>query len=57
MRKYVIKEELTKKEVNSEIKKALDDKDFEKKVKGIVNDVIENLFKDLWQRKSFWQKK
>jgi hypothetical protein len=57
MKKYVIKEELTKKEVNSEIKKALDDKDFEKKVKGIVNDVIENLFKDLWQRKSFWQKK
>ena len=55
----LINEELTKSEVSSLIKSKIDDnlssKDFEKKVKEITTSVINELFKILWQRNSFWK--
>ena len=54
----IIKEETTKTEVNDLIKtnndKLLKSKEFEKQVKVISAKVIEELYKLLWQRKSFW---
>ena len=54
----IIKEETTKTEVNDLIKsnndKLLKSKEFEKQVKVISAKVIEELYKLMWQRKSFW---
>ena len=55
----IIKEELSKTDVNSMIQKKLDSeyssKDFEKKVKEITASAISELFKVLWQRDNFWK--
>jgi hypothetical protein len=56
MEKKTIKEELTKKDIKSEIELTLNSRDFKKKVQEICDDTIENLFKVLWQRKVFWKK-
>ena len=57
--KKIIREELTKSEVNSMIQNKLDStvssRDFESKVKEITASVINELFKTLWQRNSFWK--
>ena len=57
--KQVINEELSKPEVGSMIKQKLTDnlssKEFEKKVKELSASVMEEFFKILWQRKSFWK--
>ena len=54
----VITEELTKSDVknmiDTEQSKFLKSKDYEQRVKAISTKVIEELYKLLWQRKSFW---
>ena len=54
----IIKEETSKIEINDLIKtnndKLLKSKEFEKQVKVISAKVIEELYKLMWQRKSFW---
>jgi hypothetical protein len=55
----IINEEMSKSDVTSLIQSKLDthlsSKDFEKKVKEITSSVINELFKVLWQRNSFWK--
>lgn len=55
----LINEEITKSEVTSLIQQKIDSnmssKDFEKKVKEISASVLNELFKILWQRNSFWK--
>lgn len=55
----IIEEELSKSEVTSLINSKLDSnltsKEFEKKIKSIVADVLSEFFKLLWQRESLWK--
>jgi signal recognition particle GTPase len=55
----LITEELTKSDVSSMISNSIDSKlssrDFEKKVKEIASDVLNELFKILWQRNNMWK--
>ena len=55
----LINEELSKSEVASLIQSKIDSnmssKDFEKKDKEISASVLDELFKILWQRNSFWK--
>ena len=55
----LINEEMNKSEITSLIKSKIDSnmssKEFEKKVKEITSSVINELFKILWQRNSFWK--
>ena len=55
----IIKEELSKSEVNSMISSKIssmyDSRDFKKKVKSLAGDVVNELFKILWQRNNFWK--
>ena len=55
----LINEELNKTEVMSLINKQFDakmsSKEIEKKIKEISASVMEELFRVLWQRKSFWK--
>lgn len=54
----IITEELSRSDVNSMIASKLDSNlssnDFKKKVKEIAASVVEELFKTLWQKKTFW---
>ena len=50
-RNHKINEELTKSDVRSEYKSA----DFKKAVKEISAEVIEDLFRTLWNRSSTWK--
>lgn len=55
----IITEELSKSEVNSivanKISSSYDTKEFERKVKEIVADAIEDLYKTLFNRSSSWK--
>ena len=55
----LINEELSKTEIAALIKKKFDEKlsskELEKKIKALSASVLEEFFKILWQRKSFWQ--
>lgn len=55
----LLTEELTKGEISSLIASKLDDnlnsRDFKKRVKEIAADVVNEIFKILWQRNSFWK--
>lgn len=55
----IIKEELTKSEVNSmissKISSALSSRDFKKAVKELSADVVGELFRLLWNRNNFWK--
>lgn len=55
----IINEEMSKSDITSLIQSKLDthlsSRDFEKKVKEITSSVINELFKVLWQRNSFWK--
>lgn len=53
--KRLIKEELSKSDVNSMISSKMDSKEFERKVKEITTAVVSNLFKVLWQRNNLWK--
>lgn len=50
--KRIIKEEMDKSDVISLIKS---NKDIEKKIKEITANVIAELYRSLWQQKSFWK--
>lgn len=55
----IIKEEISKAEVESiaknKISSELESKEFSRKVKEITAEVIEDLFKTLWNRSSSWK--
>lgn len=55
----IINEEMSKSDITSLIQSKLDthlsSKEFEKKIKEITSSVINELFKVLWQRNSFWK--
>jgi hypothetical protein len=55
----IIKEEITKAEVNSIVSNKIDSElrsnDFKKKVKEITAAVISDVFKVLWQRNNVWK--
>jgi hypothetical protein len=55
----IIKEELTKSDVNSmissKINSAISSREFKQKVKELSSDVINELFKLLWQRNNIWK--
>lgn len=56
--KKIIKEELTKTEVKNIVSSAIDSnlnsREFNAKVKEITVKVMEELYKLMWTRKSFW---
>ena len=56
--KNIIKEELSKSEVNTLISNKLDSfldsRDFDKAVKKISSEIIRTLFKVLWQHNNVW---
>lgn len=58
LREYLL-ETLTKSEVSSMIASKLGDnmnsREFKKKVKELAADVVNEIFKILWQRNSFWK--
>lgn len=55
----LVKEELTKAEVNSLINNKVDSilqsNEFKRKVKAITADVLEDLYRTMYQKKAFWQ--
>lgn len=55
----IIAEEMSRNEIqsliNSKISSNMSSKEFEKKVKEISASVLDELFKLLWQRNSFWK--
>lgn len=57
--KELVYEELSKSDVNSMIASKIDSKlssqEFKKIVKTLAADVVNELFKILWQRNSFWK--
>lgn len=57
--RILVKEELTKAEVNSLINNKVDSilqsNEFKRKVKAITADVLENLYRTMYQKKAFWQ--
>lgn len=57
--KQIINEEISKTEVESivsnRISSAYDSRDFKKAVKEITAEVIEDLFRTLWNRSSTWK--
>lgn len=57
--RILVKEELTKAEVNSLINNKVDSilqsNEFKRKVKAIAADVLEDLYRTMYQKKAFWQ--
>lgn len=58
--KEIIKEDISKAEIKKiirqEIDSTLSSREFEKIVGEITSDVVNELFKILWQRNNFWKK-
>lgn len=52
----IITEELTKSDIDSLIHRNLSSSDFEKKVREIAADIVNDLFKTLYQNNSIWQR-
>lgn len=57
--KEIVNEELTKANVesmiNSKISSTMDSRDFKKAVKELATDVVNNVFRALWQKNNFWR--
>lgn len=57
--RILVKEELTKAEVNSlinnKVHSILQSNEFKRKVKAITADVLEDLYRTMYQKKAFWQ--
>ena len=55
----ILREEISKLDVentvSSKISSSYDSREFKKAVKGIVADVIEDLYRTLWNRSSTWK--
>lgn len=49
-----LQEDLTKNDVRSEIKNEMSTSSFEKKIKQICAEVLSDMYKAMWQKKSFW---
>lgn len=47
-------EDITKSEINSMISNKLNSSENKKIIKKICGEVLSDLYKTLWQRKSFW---
>lgn len=53
--KDIIEEELTRSDVNSIISDKMSSQEFKKKVKELASEVVNELFKILWQRNTLWK--
>lgn len=57
--RILVEKELTKTDVNSlinsKVESILQSNEFKRKVKSITADVLEDLYRTMYQRKSFWQ--
>ena len=53
--KNIIVEELSRSDVNSILNDKINSADFKKKIKQISAEVVNELFKILWQRNSIWK--
>jgi hypothetical protein len=57
--RQIINEELTKSQVesmiNSKLESSYSSKDFKKAVKDLSGEVVNEIFKLLWQRNNFWK--
>ena len=53
--KNIIEEELTRSDVNSIISDKMSSQEFKKKVKELASEVVNELFKILWQRNTLWK--
>jgi diphthamide synthase (EF-2-diphthine--ammonia ligase) len=53
--KNIIEEELSRSDVNSILNDKINSADFKKKIKQISAEVVNELFKILWQRNSIWK--
>jgi len=51
----IIEEELSRSDVNSILNDKINSADFKKKIKQISAEVVNELFKILWQRNSIWK--
>ena len=55
----LIREELSKSEVRSMITTALDnflkERELRKRIRELSAEILEDFFRQMWQRKSFWQ--
>lgn len=55
----LIREEMTRSDVrgivDSELESFLKEKEFSKKVRGIVADVIGEFFREMWRKDGFWK--
>lgn len=55
----IVKEEITKGEVRSivddKLGTHLKGKDFERMVRSITTDVLEEFFREMWRRNAFWK--
>lgn len=51
----IIEEELTRSDVNSIISDKMSSQEFKKKVKELASEVVNELFKILWQRNTLWK--
>lgn len=54
-RRQPINEELKKGDIEDMIDSYLKNKKFEKRVKEIVDGKLEDMFKNMWQRKYWWK--
>lgn len=50
-----ITEDITKSDINNAISNKLDSDEFKRKVRNICADVLSDLYKTLWYKKSFWK--
>ena len=57
--RILVKEELTKAEdnslINNKVDSILQSNEFKRKVKAITADVLEDLYRTMYQKKAFWQ--
>lgn len=55
----IIREELTRQEVNGMIDSKLDsyikDRDVKKEIRGIAVDILDDFFREMWRKNGFWK--
>ena len=55
MAKDKIIEDITRSDITSAIDSKISSSDFKKKVKEICAEVLADMYKSMWQKKSFWK--
>lgn len=53
--RQILREELSKYEVNNMISDKFKEKEFENKVKDIVTDIMEKFFRMMYNKRGFWK--